>query len=179
RGYFMQGNAYGNSGEFGELRSYITAKLLWNPNCDIEAIKNEFLWAYYGGGYKNIAEYIKLTEKNAPERFDIICDPGKMLTLDSKQAAQCDAWWDAAEAAAKDDAQLARIQRSRIQLRYYKSTMHLGEFSYMHSFWSIWNEGEKLYNDMERMGVTYICQGRTLNDRDKVFFVLNPNKWKM
>ena len=179
RGYFMQGNAYGNSGEFGELRAYITAKLLWNPACDIEAIKNEFLRAYYGPGYKNIAAYIKLTEENAADSFDIICDPDKMLTLNSKQAAQCDVWWDAAEAAAQNDGQLARIQRSRIQLRYYKATMHLGEFSYLNSFANIWDEGEKLYDDMQRMGVNYICQGRTLNEKDKVFFVLNPNKWKM
>lgn len=179
RGYFMQGNAYENSGEFGELRAYITAKLLWNPDCDIEAITNEFLWAYYGPGYKNIAAYIKLTEANAVDSFDIICDPDDMLTLDSKQAAQSDVWWDAAEAVAKDDAQLARIQRSRIQLRYYKSKMHLGEFSYLNSFSSIWDEGEELYDDMQRMGVTYICQGRTLNDRDKVLFILNPNKWKL
>lgn len=179
RGYFMQGNAYGNSGEFGELRAYITAKMLWNPDCDIEAIKNEFLWAYYGSGYKNIAKYIELTEANAAESFDIICDPDDMLTLDSKQAAQCDVWWDAAEAAAKDEAQLTRIQRSRIQLRYYKSKMHLGEFSYLNSFSSIWDEGEKLYDDMQRMGVTYICQGRPLKDRDKVLFILNPNKWKL
>ena len=102
-----------------------------------------------------------------------------MLTLDSGQIAQCDVWWDAAEKAATDAAQLARIQRSRIQLRYYKATMHLGEFSYLNSFSSIWDRGEKLYDDMQRMGVNYICQGRTLNDRDKVFFILNPNKWKM
>jgi hypothetical protein len=178
KGYFMLGSAYGPSGEFGELRAYIVSKMLWNPNCDIEAIKEEFLRAYYGAGYENIIEYIKLTEANSTGNFDIISDPDKMLVLNEAQAAQCDAWWDAAEAAAKNDDELARIQKSRIQLRYYKSEMRLGEFSRLKSMWRVWDEGEKLYDDMQRFGVTYICQERALKDRDKLFFIQNANEWK-
>lgn len=178
KGYFMLGSAYGPSGEFGELRAYIVSKMLWNPDCDIEAIKVEFLRAYYGAGYKNIIEYIELTEANSTGNFDIICDPDKMLLLDEKQIMQCDAWWDAAESAAKDANELARVQRSRIQLRYYKSEMRLGEFSRLKSMWRVWDEGEKLYDDMQRFGVTYICQERALKDRDKLFFIQNANEWK-
>lgn len=177
-GYFMQGNAYGNSGEFGELRSYLTAKLLWNPACDIEAIKAEFLRAYYGAGYRNIQAYIDFIAQHAEESFDIICDPEAMLQLDEQQAAQCDAWWDAAEAAANGADELARVQRSRIQMRYLKSELRLGEFSWRQSLSSQWDEGEKLYDDMQRFGVTYICQGRALKERDRLFFIQNANEWK-
>ncbi|HOU09877.1 MAG TPA: DUF4838 domain-containing protein [Clostridiales bacterium] len=177
-GYFMQGNAYGNSGEFGELRSYLTAKMLWNPDCDIEAVKTEFLRAYYGAGYRNIQAYIDFIAQHAKERFDIICDPDQMLVLNEKQAAQCDAWWDAAEAAANGAGELARVQRSRIQMRYLKSELRLGEFSRRQSLSSRWDEGEKLYDDMQRFGVTYICQGRALKERDRLFFIQNANEWK-
>jgi len=177
-GYFMQGNAYGNSGEFGELRSYLTAKLLWDPSCDIEAIKTEFLRAYYGAGYRNIQAYIDFIGRHAEPSFDIICDPDAMLNLDERQAAQCDAWWDAAEAAAEGADELARVQRSRIQLRYLKSELRLGEFSWRHSLSSQWDAGEKLYDDMQRFGVTYICQGRALKEKDRLFFIQNANEWK-
>ncbi|MPM90332.1 hypothetical protein SDC9_137453 [bioreactor metagenome] len=177
-GYFMQGNAYGNSGEFGELRSYIVSKLLWDPYCDVEAIKKEFLRAYYGAGYKNIEAYIAYTEEHAVDRFDIICDPDKMIVLDNKQVAQCDTWWDGAEQAASNPQELERIQRSRIQLRYYKSMMSLGEFSWLNSPIDKWNAGEKLYDDMLSMGVDYISQGRTMRDRDVQLFILPTNKWK-
>ncbi len=178
-GYFMQGNAYENSGEFGELRAYITAKLLWNPSCDIDAITKEFLWAYYGAGYKNIEKYIDYIAANAAERFDIICDPEDMLTLDEGQAAQCELWWSAAENAAKNGQELQRVQRSHLQLRYYKSSASLGEFSWYVSLNSKWKAGEKLYDDLNSLGVTYICQGRTMKDKDTAIFLIKANKWKL
>lgn len=177
-GYFMQGNAYANSGEFGELRSYIVSKLLWDPYCDIEAIKTEFLQAYYGAGYENIEAYIAFVEENAQERYDIICDPEKMIVLDERQVAQCDAWWNGAEKAAENEQELLRVQRSRIQLRYYKSMRSLSEFGWLNSLIDKWEAGETLYDDMTRMGVTYISQGRTMKEKEQVLFILPANKWK-
>ena len=61
---FPQGNSQGWSGEFGELRSYLLAKLMWNPYMSEEEYNrhmNEFLEAYYGAGWTYIREYINLT----------------------------------------------------------------------------------------------------------------------
>ena len=65
---FPQGNSQGASGEFGELRSYLLAQLMWNPNMSEEeyyTYMDEFLEAYYGAGWKYVREYINQTTKLA------------------------------------------------------------------------------------------------------------------
>ncbi len=54
---FQQGCG-GNVGEFSELRAYIIAKLLWNPNADVNAIMDDFLNGYYGAAGKHIRKYV-------------------------------------------------------------------------------------------------------------------------
>ncbi len=56
---FEQGNRE-TGGEFCELRTYILAKLLWNPYQDLDPIIDDFLQGYYGPAGKYIREYIDL-----------------------------------------------------------------------------------------------------------------------
>ncbi|MCF8368025.1 MAG: DUF4838 domain-containing protein [Bacteroidales bacterium] len=56
---FQQGSG-GLISEFVELRSYIIAKLLWDPDVDVEEIMNDFLEGYYGPAGKFIGQYIDL-----------------------------------------------------------------------------------------------------------------------
>ena len=46
---FQQGTG-GNNSEFYELRQYLIAKLLWNPDADVDALMDDFLQGYYGDG---------------------------------------------------------------------------------------------------------------------------------
>ncbi len=76
-GMFEQGNYQSLSGEFGELRGYLLAKLLWNPDmteAEYYAHMDEFLRDYYGAGWKYIREYIDVTTKKAAERHLFIYD---------------------------------------------------------------------------------------------------------
>ncbi len=54
---FQQGSG-GLISEFVELRTYIIAKLLWNPDADVEAIIDDFVEGYYGPAGKYIRQYI-------------------------------------------------------------------------------------------------------------------------
>ena len=82
-GMFEQGNYQSLSGEFGELRGYLLAKLLWNPDMTEEeyyAHMDEFLRDYYGAGWTYIREYIDVTSKKAAERHLFIYDtPNKIF----------------------------------------------------------------------------------------------------
>ncbi len=65
---FPQGNSQGWSGEFGELRSYLLAKLMWDPYMSEEEYNrhmNEFLEAYYGEGWEYVRKYIDKTSQLA------------------------------------------------------------------------------------------------------------------
>ena len=44
---FQQGLT-GNGGELKELRAYLISKLLWNPNVNVDSIRQDFLLGYYG-----------------------------------------------------------------------------------------------------------------------------------
>jgi len=57
---FEQGDSFNETVSFNELKSYLIAKLLWNPNADVDKLTSEFLNAYYGDGAKQIGEIINL-----------------------------------------------------------------------------------------------------------------------
>jgi hypothetical protein len=63
---FQQGCG-ANVGEFGELRTYLIAKLLWNPDRNVDSVMNDFLNGYYGAAGKLIRMYID-TMHDALER---------------------------------------------------------------------------------------------------------------
>lgn len=60
RGLFEQGDAQTVNGEFGPLRTYLLAKLMWDPYMNAETYQNhidEFMAGYYGAGWKNIRRF--------------------------------------------------------------------------------------------------------------------------
>lgn len=76
-GMFEQGNYQSLSGEFGELRGYLLAKLLWDPDMTEAAYyahMDEFLRDYYGAGWRYVREYIDVTSQKAAERHLFIYD---------------------------------------------------------------------------------------------------------
>lgn len=56
---FQQG-AGSNATEFGELKTYLIAKLLWNPDINVDSLVNDFLAGYYGAADKHIRTYIDM-----------------------------------------------------------------------------------------------------------------------
>ncbi|RLD60151.1 MAG: DUF4838 domain-containing protein, partial [Bacteroidetes bacterium] len=54
---FQQGTG-GHRSEFFELRQYLIAKLLWNPDVNVDSIMNDFLNGYYGNAAPMIRKYI-------------------------------------------------------------------------------------------------------------------------
>ena len=64
---FCQGNNVGYSGEFEDLRTYLMARLLWDPYMSEEeyyGYMDEFLADFYGPGWESIRAYIDFCEEN-------------------------------------------------------------------------------------------------------------------
>jgi hypothetical protein len=66
---FRENNAIGimeqaayqcRGGEFAELRSYVISRLLWNPDCDVEAVIDVFVSGYYGRAGTMVRRYFDL-----------------------------------------------------------------------------------------------------------------------
>jgi hypothetical protein len=59
----MEQAAYqSRGGEFSELKAYLISRLLWNPDCDVEKVINDFMYGYYGRAGKFVREYFDLAQ---------------------------------------------------------------------------------------------------------------------
>ncbi len=56
-GLFEQGAYQAPHAEFAELRAWVLAKLLWNPEADLQALYDDFFSGYYGAAAGPIREY--------------------------------------------------------------------------------------------------------------------------
>ncbi|MDQ1257527.1 MAG: hypothetical protein QG656_2133 [Candidatus Hydrogenedentes bacterium] len=57
----MEQAAYqSRGGEFAELRAYVISKLLWNPECDVETVIDDFMYGYYGRSGQYVRQYFDL-----------------------------------------------------------------------------------------------------------------------
>lgn len=61
-GLHEQGDLYNPDMSMQPLKSYLLARLMWNPSLNQEKLTGEFLKGYYGAAGKYIDEYIKLLE---------------------------------------------------------------------------------------------------------------------
>lgn len=178
RGVFEEGNLQSESGEFGELRAYLLAKLMWDPYADVEAHMDDFLAGYYGaeaGAY--IKEYINIiTNKtlNTHQHIYIFQWQNETPYFTKQERRHIDALWDAAEAAAENDRQRDDIRRSRLSWRFHKGNQLLDEFSYLNPL-RHYRENERLYNDIKDLGITYLTLGGPLSQTPN--FWLTPADW--
>ena len=131
RGMFPQGNSQSISGEFGELRAYLLAKLMWNPYMSEEEYDrhmNEFLKAYYGDGWVYIRQFIDKTTQLANDGcINIYEEPLQSITEAEYLANEFffDNLWEKAEAIAGDRAEY--VHRSSMQWRCIKILLHPNE----------------------------------------------------
>ena len=161
---FPQGNGQGVSGEFGELRAYLLAKLMWDPYMSEEKYythMNEFLAAYYGDGWEYIRKFIdKTTELAANGGFVInredesegapVCGQGiyghpfTAITRGEylEHEALFEEWWNRAAELAGD--RLEYVQRSMMQWRLTKLFLHPNA-----------EEAQKLIDDAKAAGVVW------------------------
>ena len=183
-GYLAQGNYQGTNGEFGELRAYMLSKLLWKADTDVNALINEFLKGYYGAGWTYIRQYIDEYQKASASYHltsTINNAPQDSMPVDSPQMAEAfiarmEALWAAAEQAAVGS-ERERVQRSRLQWRYYKQVISKST-AYDHgtvqqkSDWM--KENETLYRLMKQFNVLYLRENKQANMID---FTKSPDTW--
>ncbi|MEN8127286.1 MAG: DUF4838 domain-containing protein [Planctomycetota bacterium] len=111
-------------GEFCGLRTYLLAKLMWNPDCNVDAVMNDFLDGYYGPAGKAIRRYIDLMREtlvNAKESIGIYDWPKSHAGgyLSEEMLKQYNAIFDEADKlVAGDEELLHRVRTARTPLMY-------------------------------------------------------------
>lgn len=168
-----------NNGEFSHLRAYVLSKLLWDPYTDMEKHMNEFMLAYYGAGYQHIKKYIDFSvERGKMNHLTMWSSPSKAAYFSAADLRKFDRWWDQAEKLAKNELELANLQASRIQIRYYKSFTQRCEFSKWRNTAA---EGEALYDDFVRFGINRTGTGsnKLLKSREEIDFSKPIREWRV
>lgn len=122
KGVFEEANRAENGGtDFNELRNYLLCKLMWNPNCDIDAHRKEFMECFYGDAAPYLDQYLNM-QSDYVEKEDYhlyiqeIHRPGY---LEDEWLDKYNDLFDKAEAAvAGDGIRLARVQKARLSVRF-------------------------------------------------------------
>jgi Domain of unknown function (DUF4838)/Glycosyl hydrolase family 67 N-terminus len=158
---FEQGNySGGGQGEMGPLRAYVLAKLLWNPDTDVQKHIDEFTRAYYGKAADQIKTYIELEEQQVRGKdcHAHIFDGSTVCYLNDDFLGEGERILNAAEQQASDDAVRARVQVAELPIWYVKIATNrvTGEprTDLIHRFLAV----------ARKAGVSNISEGMSLND---------------
>lgn len=119
-GVFEQGNSFrGKYGEFDLMKRYVLAKLMWNPDCDMDVHVNEYLHGVYGAAAGEVRRYYDLLQGLiTPDTHLWIYENPDAAYLTDEFLEAGDACLARAEIAADDDETLQRVRVLRLSTRY-------------------------------------------------------------
>jgi hypothetical protein len=155
KGVFFQGAyAPGGGGSDGELRSYVMAKILWNPALDADALVSEWMQGVYGPAWKPLREWFDLLHQRArvPQNHLRIYDPPSDAFFPPEVRAAGDKLFDEAMKLATNDQQRRDVSRARMWLRYVKLVMEPRDDKVLDAF----------LTDARAFGITSLNEGGTL-----------------
>jgi hypothetical protein len=123
KGMFEEGNpdAYG---EFGELRTWMLAQLMWNPDLSARPLQTEFIERVYGPCARTVMEYLDIQRQAlavAGDHVKVFDHPKEKKFLSPDTLARCDIKLEEAEQIAKtsgDPALMKRILNLRMCIWY-------------------------------------------------------------
>jgi hypothetical protein len=128
-GLFEQGAYQGRHAEFAELRAWILAKLLWNPDQDINALYDDFFNGYYGKAAPIVRRYWADLQKLVadPEvTVNIWTSPRASYYPDGFFEKALDTWKQAEMLVADDPAHSYNVRMSALPV-YYALLQRMGE----------------------------------------------------
>jgi hypothetical protein len=162
KGLFEQGNySPGGNGEMAPLRAYVLAKLLWNPDTDVQRHINDFLHGYYGRAAGAIRAYMELLHRQVREKgyHAHIFEPPTVAHLNNDEFLDsAERLFDEAERLAESEEIRFRVQVARLPVWYVKLATNrvTGDerTDLLRKFLSI----------ARKAGITHIREWQTLDD---------------
>lgn len=119
QGVLEQGNfSYGGGAALDDLKSYVIAQLLWDPNQNEEELINEFLKYVYAEGAPYMREYIDAI-RMAQTEFSIYDYPDKEY-FTNEVLDKCLKLFDEAKKSVKDEEVKQRIDRESLSVEFVK-----------------------------------------------------------
>lgn len=122
KGVFEEANCAENGGvDFNDLRVYLLSKLMWNPDCDIEIHRKEFMEYFYGDAAPYLDEYLNMIcDYVERENYHLyIQDTERPGYLTDEWLRKYNKLFDKAENAVSGDGiRLVRVQKAKLSVRF-------------------------------------------------------------
>lgn len=178
KGVFEQGNRLSKGGEFAELRAWVLAKLLWNPDRDAEALVDEFINGYYTAAAPSIRSYIKFLhdEVEQKDHYLSVKSPPDASFLSLDILTKANDLFDQAEQSVADQPEvLKRVKLARLPLQYVwiKRWAKLKEEATASGitwpfFGTLDQASHQFFEFAKANQVNYIAEGKPMADFEKV-----------
>jgi hypothetical protein len=156
----MEQAAYqSRGGEFAELRAYLISKLLWNPECNVEQVIDDFMYGYYSRAGQFVRKYFDyLHSRVTPEtHIHLGLSPDDKL-FSGNFISDSEAIFRKAEKVADNPEILRRVEMAQLPLLYLKcrQTPELAVYDGTYA---------KFTRIVEREGITHYAEvGKTHKD---------------
>ena len=120
RGIFSEGAYQSHGSEMSELRAWVLAQLMWNPNQNDHALIDEFIEGYYGSKAAPwIRRYMELMHRESTGHKLTCYSPPDARFLKFKPLSEAERLWQQAERTVADDPELlARVRLAHLPVRY-------------------------------------------------------------
>ena len=155
RSVFMQGTFVpGGGASDAELRVWVQARLLWNPDLDADSLVTEWMKGVYGAAWKPMRAWFdrQYGEALAESRHLYLQDAPTIFPEDL--VAVGDELFDRAEKLADSAAARDAVAKARLPLRYVKLDRAKVPGS----------ELDRFLAEAHRFGLTHIAEGQTIEE---------------
>jgi len=157
----MEQAAYqSRGGEFAELRAYVIAKLLWDVDCDVDKVIDDFMYGYYGRSGQYIREYFDLlhAQVTPDTHIHLGLRPDDKIFSD-KFVRDADQIFNKAEVVADNDEIKERVEMARLPLMYLKCRRDPVNSKYDGTY-------DRFSNIVKREGITHFDESGKPNIED-------------
>jgi hypothetical protein len=126
-GIMTQANYQTPGSERDEMRSWVIAKLMWDPSLDLNALVNDFIYGHYGKAAPAIAEYDRLLRNAGVDHAKELAAPPGGIRFEMDNPFLSRAFLDEATATfrralkmAEDETIRRRVERAELAILYVK-----------------------------------------------------------
>jgi hypothetical protein len=124
-GVMTQGAYQSPGAERDWMRSWVIAKLTWDPSRDVSELVQDFIWGHYGRAAPAIAEYDRLLQQTGRDYAEQLSSPKGGIRygmdhpfLSKNFLDRSDEIFDHAERLAEDESVLKRVELARLPIMY-------------------------------------------------------------
>jgi hypothetical protein len=184
-GIFVEGNDMpGNGGYMDELKIYLFAKALWNPEIDADAVIDDFMHGYFEASAEPMKRWVMMLEDEALRRTDVHANVWPEVEYQEftghpankprayfplmvpEMVVAADALFDEAESLANSPEVLKRVRHARMSLKYLKAMRKIeaaGDYGTPQEKELAWTVFEEFLQECRDDGIQYFGLTKTLD----------------